>query len=217
MSDGTAQRWETGRIEAFSDGVFAIAITLLVLDIRIEPDAYEHLRHALVDEWPAYLAYLTSFLTVGSLWLAHHALLSRMRYVDATLLRLNLLLLLVAAFLPFPTGVLAQAFHASDDAERTAIAFYGLTALLIQIVLRAAVRHAVSHPELQEPALEPITQPAPRRGRVSLVALLYAAAILVGVFTFPKVAAAAYLVVAVRGVFEVGREGRFSLRALSPE
>ncbi|MGO9792975.1 MAG: TMEM175 family protein [Solirubrobacteraceae bacterium] len=61
---------ETTRIEAFSDGVFAIAITLLLLEIRIDPSEFAHLRHALVDEWPGYLAYVTSFLTIGSLWIA---------------------------------------------------------------------------------------------------------------------------------------------------
>jgi uncharacterized membrane protein len=68
------RRWETSRVEAFSDGVLAIAITLLVLEIRIEPDQYEHLWRAIREEWPAYFAYLTSFLTVGSVWLAHHNL-----------------------------------------------------------------------------------------------------------------------------------------------
>jgi uncharacterized membrane protein len=78
--------------------VFAIAITLLVLDIRIEPSEYDELRDALLREWPAYLAYVTSFLTVGSVWLAHHNLFTHLRYVDPVLLRLNLLLLLAAAF-----------------------------------------------------------------------------------------------------------------------
>src|SRR5262249_46940461 len=104
-------RWEKNRVEAFSDGVFAIAITLLVLEITIEPDQYDHLWHALGQEWPAYLAYVTSFLTVGSVWIAHHSLFTYLRYVDPVLLRLNLLLLMAAAFLPFPTGVLAQALH----------------------------------------------------------------------------------------------------------
>ena len=64
------RRWSTNRVEAFSDAVFAIAITLLVLEIRLEPGAYQHLGRALLDEWPSYLAYVTSFLTVGAVWLA---------------------------------------------------------------------------------------------------------------------------------------------------
>ena len=84
--DGRAlPRWGTGRVEAFSDGVFAIAITLLVLEIKVDPADFDHLARALAHEWPAYLAYVTSFLTVGGVWLSHHALFSRLRYVDAAL------------------------------------------------------------------------------------------------------------------------------------
>ena len=68
-------RWSPGRLEAFSDGVFAIAITLLVLEIRIDPAEFDHLWRALADEWPSYLAYVTSFLTMGGVWLAHHRLI----------------------------------------------------------------------------------------------------------------------------------------------
>jgi uncharacterized membrane protein len=215
VTDEAPQRWDTGRVEAFSDGVFAIAITLLVLDIHVDPEAYGDLRHALLHEWPAYLAYLTSFLTVGSLWIAHHGLFSRLRYVDPVLLRINLLLLLVAAFLPFPTGVLAEAFHASDAAERTAVAFYGLTALLIELLLRAGVRYAAGKPELHDPARGGITQPPRRQGTAWFGALLYGAAILVGLLTFPRLAAALYLFVAVRGVLVIGGEGRLGVRGLT--
>jgi uncharacterized membrane protein len=68
------QRWDTGRVEAFSDGVLAIAITLLVLEIHVDTSALEHPWRALADEWPAYLAFVTSFLTIGGVWLAHHGL-----------------------------------------------------------------------------------------------------------------------------------------------
>jgi uncharacterized membrane protein len=215
MTDDAPQRWDTGRVEAFSDGVFAIAITLLVLDIRIDPEAYGELRRALLHEWPAYLAYVTSFLTVGSLWIAHHGLFSRLRYVDPVLLRINLLLLLVAAFLPFPTGVLAEAFHASDAAERTAVAFYGLTALVIELLLRAGVRYAASRPELHDPAHGAITAPPRRHGASWFGALLYGSAILVGLLTFPRLAAALYLFVAIRGVLVIGGEGRLGVRGLT--
>ena len=72
-------RWSPGRLEAFSDGVLAIAITLLVLEIKIEPSEFDHLWRALADEWPSYLAYVTSFLTIGAVWLAHHALFVRLQ------------------------------------------------------------------------------------------------------------------------------------------
>jgi uncharacterized membrane protein len=117
------RRWTTSRVEAFSDGVFAIAITLLVLDIKVSASDFDHLARALLHQWPAYLSYVTSFLTVGSVWIAHHNLFTRLKYVDAALLRINMLLLMAAAFLPFPTGVLAEALNASNTAERAAIAF----------------------------------------------------------------------------------------------
>ena len=84
--EATGTRWETARVEAFSDGVFAIAITLLVLEIGVDPADFDHLWQALADEWPSYLAYVTSFLTVGGVWLAHHRLFSHLRYVDPMLL-----------------------------------------------------------------------------------------------------------------------------------
>jgi TMEM175 potassium channel family protein len=216
MSEGQpVRRWETARVEAFSDGVFAIAITLLVLDIRIDTAEYEDLWRALADEWPAYLAYVTSFLTVGSVWIAHHSLFSHLRYIDPVLLRLNLLLLMAAAFLPFPTGVLAQAFHASEDAERTAVALYGATALVIELLLQASVRYAASRPELAVGPVPSAPAPRPSRGwRQLLGASLYGLAILVGILLLPKLAAAGYLLVAARGVFVVGSEGRLSIRWL---
>jgi len=212
--EASVQRWDTGRVEAFSDGVFAIAITLLVLDITIAPEDYGHLRHALLHEWPAYLAYVTSFLTVGSVWMAHHNLFSRLRFIDPTLLRFNLVLLMAAAFLPFPTSVLAQALHHGDTAERTAVVFYGASALVIELVLRAAERYAAARPALQaseEPA-SPVARTQPTRGwRRWASTFLYAVAILFAVFLFPKVAVIGYLAVGIRSVFVVGSEGQLSL------
>jgi uncharacterized membrane protein len=209
------RHWDTSRVEAFSDGVFAIAITLLVLDIRIEPSQYDDLAEALLSEWPSYLAYVTSFLTVGSVWLAHHNLYTQLRYVDPVLLRLNLALLLVAAFLPFPTGVLAESFDASDDAERIAIVFYGATAVVIELLLRAAVNYAASKPELTHAHAEGATVLPPHKPwREGINTAVYSVAILLGVLIFPRLAAIGFFVVAIRGVFVVGGEGRISLRGL---
>ena len=93
-----------GRMEAFSDGVFAIAITLLVLDVAVHPPGtpLEQVLHA----WPAYVAYVVSFLTIGAAWLAHTSLTDRLAQSDSIFLRLNLLVLLVVAFLPFRPGSL---------------------------------------------------------------------------------------------------------------
>ena len=134
-----ARRWGTTRTEAFSDGVFAIAITLLVLDLNIPQSGYEHLLSSILHEWPAYLAYATSFMTIGGVWLAHHGLFARLQYVDQRLMRLNLLLLMVVAFLPFPTRLVASAIR-DEGAERVAVLFYPgalfTTAVLIAVMWR---------------------------------------------------------------------------------
>ena len=94
-------------MEAFSDGVFSIAATLLVLDIALDPPGtpLEQVLHA----WPAYLGYVISFLTIGAAWLGHSAMTDRLTRADSLLLRINLLLLLVIAFLPFPTNLIVDA------------------------------------------------------------------------------------------------------------
>jgi len=118
-------------MEAFSDGVFAIAITLLVLDVAVHPPGtpLEQVLHA----WPAYVAYVVSFLTIGAAWLGHTALTDRLAQSDSIFLRLNLLLLLVVAFLPFPTRLIADALQ-DTDAERVAVTVYGLTLLAIRLL-----------------------------------------------------------------------------------
>ena len=88
-------------MEAFSDGVFSIASTLLVLDVAVHPPGT---LPQVLQAWPAYGAYVVSFMTIGAAWLAHTALTDRLGQSDSIFLRLNLLLLLVVAFLPFPTG-----------------------------------------------------------------------------------------------------------------
>jgi len=100
---------ETARIEAFSDGVFAIAITLLILEIRVPPQTPDGvLRDALGDLWPSYVAFLASFMTIGVMWLNHHRLFSLINKKDDGLIAFNLLLLLGITWLPFPTALLAE-------------------------------------------------------------------------------------------------------------
>jgi uncharacterized membrane protein len=120
------------RLEAFSDGVFAIAITLLVLDLTIGPSgsALERVLHA----WPFYVGYVVSFLTIGAAWLAHTGITDRLTNADSLFLRVNLLLLMVVALLPFPTRLIAEAL---DDirGERIFVTMYGLTLLMIRLLL----------------------------------------------------------------------------------
>jgi uncharacterized membrane protein len=120
-------RWSTSRLEPFSDGVFAIAITLLILEISVPERAFENLWKGIADQWPSYLSYVTSFLTIGGLWLAHHGIFRRLASADNAVMRLNILLLMLVAFLPFPTKLVAEAIDRATAAERAAVIFYGLS------------------------------------------------------------------------------------------
>ena len=134
---------DTMRLVTFSDGVFAITITLLVLEIR-PPTDDRNLLHGLVALWPSYLAYALTFLFIGQVWANHHVMFDHIRAADRVVLLLNTLLLMVVAFLPFATSVLAGALR-SGHGERTAVAFYGIafgvTALTFNAVWQYACRH----------------------------------------------------------------------------
>ena len=130
------------RTETFSDGVMAIALTLLVLDLHV-PAGRGHLLSELVHAWPAYLAYADSFVTIGVIWLCHHAFFSRIRHVDALLQWGNLALLMTVAFIPFSTSVLSTHLPAGGWDARVATAFYGLVAAVqasTWLVMWAAIR-----------------------------------------------------------------------------
>ena len=122
------QGMTTERTGAFSDGIFAIAATLLVLEIHAPDPAARELWRALAQEWPAYLGYAISFATLGIVWVNHHALLDALARVDRTILFLNLLLLAIVGFVPFPTGFLADAFREAEG-QRVAAVVYGGTML----------------------------------------------------------------------------------------
>ena len=118
---------DTLRLETFADAVFAIAITLLIIEIRL-PERYEQLAlgglgPSLEHLWPSYLGYLISFIVIGIMWANHHNLMKLIDRIDHGFITLNLLLLMCVAFLPFPTAVMAE--HLTDPHERsTAVAFY---------------------------------------------------------------------------------------------
>ncbi len=131
----------TNRVEAFSDGVIAVAITLLVLTITVpEPAHGESLVHALLRNWPQFAAYITSFLTIGIIWINHHAMLTRLREVDHSILILNLLLLMTIVILPFATELLAR-YLRDGASQRTAAAVYAGAFLLMAIVFSIFNRH----------------------------------------------------------------------------
>ena len=199
------RRWGTSRVEAFSDGVFAIAITLLVLDINVPEADLDHLARALADLWPTYLAYLISFLAIGGVWLEHHRLFSCLRRVDGMLMRRNLLLLLFVSFLPFPTRLTADAVTVSREAERVAVALYGATLLLIALTLALMWRHAARERELlEEDVADVVAEQAERRSFTELG--LYALGITLGVVVLPRLAAIGYLAVALWSVVDARGE-----------
>jgi uncharacterized membrane protein len=113
---------DTGRLETFSDGVFAIAATLLVLEFSVTSG--HDLGHKLVHLWPSYLAYVTSFVTIGIIWMNHHHTVSLIGRVDRTFLFINNFLLLTVAFLPFPTGLVGK-FLRGEGEQAAALAYAG--------------------------------------------------------------------------------------------
>jgi uncharacterized membrane protein len=142
---------ETGRIEAFSDGVFAIAITLLILEIKVPGPEQGRLGVALLRQWPSYLAFLLSFAYIGVMWMNHHRMFSHIRRSNDTLLVLNLLLLLGVTVVPFPTAVLAASLGTAE--QRTAAIFYNGVFVVIAVFFNLLWRYAVSHDLLDKGAL----------------------------------------------------------------
>ena len=164
------------RLEAFSDGVLAIAITLLVIEIH-PPEVHEgeRLAHALWAQWPSYVAYLVSFLTIGVVWLNHHRIFTQVARVDGPLLLLNLNLLLWTALIPFPTAVVAQHLGGVDEAARTASALYCGVLLLMGLAF-GALYAWITHTDRLLGQLPPpgVVRAARRRFMLGLV--VYAAA-----------------------------------------
>ena len=188
------ERWDTGRTEAFSDGVFAIAITLLVLDIHVPSNELDHLARSLLEGWPSYLAFVTSFLTIGGVWLVHHGLFSRLKQIDVRMIRLNLLLLMAVTFLPFPTRLMADSL-VDAHAERTAVLVYGANLFLIAVLLAAMYRIAATHPDVLVDDVDPTQVRALSRRLVpGAPAIIVALALAI---LEPRLAAFLYLVISV--------------------
>ena len=153
--------YRTSRVEAFSDGVFAIAITLLVLEIAVPSGSEDDLLGALVDQWPSYLAYLVSFSTIGAVWLQHTVISEYLDRATSVLIRLNLLLLLVVAFLPFPTRLLGE-YIGEAEPSRVAATIYGLnlflTSALVSLLWRYAVRERLIRRDASDSDLKMLTK-----------------------------------------------------------
>ena len=139
-----------GRVEAFSDGVFAIAITLLVLEIRVPHGDERGLWPGLLALWPSYIAFLMSFLVILIMWVNHHELLRMVRAVNYPILFANGVLLLTVTFVPFPTAVLAAQLATAE--AKVAVAFYCATfvanALAWNLLFSTMVRSGLLNPEI---------------------------------------------------------------------
>lgn len=137
--DKEKEEKETGRIEAFSDGVFAVAITLLALDLKVPPSSSNQgarlLLHSLLRQWPSYMAFITSFVTVLIMWVNHHGVFRLIRKTSTRLLFANGLLLLLTTAVPFSTALFSEYFN--KPGARAAAGVYGGTFILIALAFAA--------------------------------------------------------------------------------
>ena len=146
---------ETARLETFADGVMAIAITLLILEIAVpHVGADESLARALADQWPSYAAYVVSFLTIGIIWVNHHHLFSVIGRTNNTFLILNVVFLMTIAALPWPTALVA-AYIQEEAGRAMATAVYGLTMTSIAVMFNAVWRYAARAHRLLLPNVDP--------------------------------------------------------------
>jgi uncharacterized membrane protein len=182
----------TSRMEAFSDGIFAIAGTLLVLDLAIPAASLPDVGQRLLDQWPIYLAYLVSFATIGQAWLGHSVITEYLDRADSILLRLNLVLLFFVSVLPYPTHMLAEYFS-SENAERIAVTVYGLNLLAINGFISVLWHYAVAEHLVRRDNSEADVRTLTSKLDPSLVS--YAVVIGIGLLQ-PKVAVALYFAIA---------------------
>ena len=197
---------DKGRMEAFSDGVFGFAATLLVADLALHPPGtpLQQVLHA----WPAFVAYITSFLTIGAAWLLHTALTDRLARTDPLFLRLNLLVLLTVVFLPFPTRLVAGALHNSSG-ERVYVTMYGLTLLAIRL-LGAALDAYARRGHLDSPHGDNGELHSDQRKLLPVV-IGYVIAILIGL-AVPVAAVALYFGIAVYLIVPLREAARLVFR-----
>jgi TMEM175 potassium channel family protein len=204
MTDKSSRRLsESNRVEAFSDGVFSIAITLLVLELAV-PAIRGGFGSQLLDEWVSYVAYLAAFWTIGVLWMGHHTLFTLIRGVDAGLLWRNLVLLLTVSVVPFPTAAIASAYRVGTDADQAAaVVSYAIVGMASGVAWLLLLSYLGRRPDLTVPGATPgfFTLSTP------LVTLAgYGIAALVGWFVSPALALAIFLVFPVLYILRVRAE-----------
>ena len=178
-----------GRAEAFSDGVLAVAITLLVLDLHVEATDHGRLAHQLGQIWPNYAAYVVSFLVIGVIWVNHHALFTLVDRVDRVLLFQNLVLLMFVTTVPFTTSTLAEFLREGGADARWAVVVYGISNVGMAFSFTAMLSHIVHHNLL----INPITPAAAARAvrRFGLGSIAYPVATAAGL-VWPPLALIAF-------------------------
>ena len=201
MTDERPRRMsESSRVEAFSDGVFSIAITLLVLELAI-PAIRGGFTTQLADEWVSYVAYLAAFGSIGVLWMGHHTAFSRIRAVDAGLLWRNLVLLLTVSVVPFPTAVIASAFRVGTVTDQgAAVVAYAVVGMASGVAWLLLFSYLRGHPNL----VDPNTQMQFFRLKEPVLTIVgYGLAALIGWFVSPPVALAIFVIFPVVYVIRV--------------
>jgi uncharacterized membrane protein len=191
------QTTDTNRVEAFSDAVLAVAITILALQLGTPDHHPGGLLPALLGQWPVYLGYLISFAYIGVIWLNHHQAFTRIRTVDRGLHVANLALLFTTAALPFPTGVLSDALQEhlpqlTNTDVRTAVALYALIAAGMCASWLWIYTYLAHHPGILTPSIEPrYVRHGQLRASIGVVAYLLGA--LLGWLVTPTIALAVFL------------------------
>ncbi len=143
----------TSRVEAFSDGVFAVAITLLVLQFTIPEVESGKLLAKVLGQWPQLVTYVASFLTVGVVWVNHHTIFRNLRAVDRTIQFINLVLLMTVVLVPYPTALLGRYLNSGFDGS-VAAAFYAVVMTAMAIAFQFLVAWALTHPNLLRPEVQ---------------------------------------------------------------
>ena len=201
---------DSRRAESFSDGVFAVAITVLIFNLL--PIATPQVSYKLLGQhWPQYVAYVVSFLTIGILWLNHHAMLSRVSRVDRNTLVINMFLLMGVVAVPFPTALIADSLGpgGSPGAARVATVIYGLVLIAISIAYAALWVYMAARQDSLAAVAE-VVPPAQALKRFAAAPVGYVAGTLIAALASPPAALTIYGVIAVYYLFarlpEIGEE-----------
>jgi len=161
---------DKGRAEAFSDGVLAVAITLLALDLHVEATGHGTLVHQLGQAWPSFVAYVVSFFVIGVIWVNHHAMFALIDQVDRVLLFENLVLLMFVVTLPFTTSTLADFIPEGGSNARWAVLLYGVSNVGMAFAFTAMLSRMIHHGLLVRPVPPDVGNRAIRRFGLGTIA-----------------------------------------------